>query len=136
MKVLCFRFYVNGILIYKILYRNTMVSEGLQMPSNLQKILLEAVEEGLSSLGDSPKQATFFHLETSFNVRKDNIPANLTEFAKALEKIFGPGAYYLEKLIAKRLYKKLGLEFEETENWNFLEYVNNVKKRLSLERDV
>jgi len=103
--------------------------------NNLRKILLEAVEEGLSSLGDSPKQAILFHLETSFEIRKDNIPANLTEFAKALGKIFGPGACYLEKLIAKRLYEKLGLEFEEVESWNFLAYVNNAKERLLLKRD-
>ncbi len=103
---------------------------------NLRKILLEAVEEGLSSLGDSPKEAIFFHLEDSFKIRKDNIPTNLTEFAKALEKIFGPGASYLEKLIVKCLYEKLELEFEEVESWDFLEYVNNVKKHLPLRRDV
>jgi hypothetical protein len=103
--------------------------------NNLRKILLEAVDEGLSSLGDSPKQAIFFHLETSFEVSKDKIPTNLTEFAKALEKIFGPGASYLEKLIVKRLYEKLGLEFEEVENWDFLEYVNDVEKRLLPKRD-
>jgi hypothetical protein len=103
---------------------------------NIRKILLEAVEEGLSSLGDSPKQAIFFHLETSFEISKDNIPTNLTEFSKALEKIFGPGALYLEKLIVKRLYEKLGLEFEEVKNWDFLEYVNNAREHLPLKRDV
>lgn len=104
--------------------------------NNLGKILLEAVEEGLSSLGGSPKQAIFFHLEISFEISRDNIPANMTEFSKALEKIFGVGALYLEKLIAKRLYEKLGLEFEETENWNFLEHIDNARERLPLKRDV
>jgi len=103
-------------------------------PINLRKILLEAIEEGLSSLGDSPKQAIFFHLEASFEINRDNIPTNLTEFSKALEKIFGPGAFYLEKLIAKRLYEKLGLEFKDVENWDFLESVNNAKERLPLKR--
>jgi len=104
--------------------------------NNLRKILLEAVEEGLSSLGDSPKQAIFFHLETSFEISKDNIPTNLTEFSKALEKIFGPGSLYLEKLIVKRLYEKLGLEFQEAENWDFLKYIDNTRERLPLKRDV
>jgi len=104
--------------------------------NNLKKNLLEAVEEGFSSLGDSPKQAIFFHLETSFEIKKDNIPANLTEFANALEKIFGPGAFYLEKLIVKGLYEKFGLEFEEVENWNFLEYVSKLKKHLQVEKEV
>lgn len=98
--------------------------------NNFRKILLEAVEEGLSSLGDSPKQAIFFHLENSFKIEKDNIPANLTEFEKALEKIFGPGASFLEKLILKRLYEKLNLEFESEDTGNFVELLDNVKKRL------
>jgi len=86
---------------------------------NFSKLLLSAVEEGLSSLGDSPRQAIFFHLETSFNVKKEHIPSNLTEFTKALEGIFGFGAPYLEKLIIKHLYEKLGLEFADEENGTF-----------------
>ena len=98
--------------------------------NNFSKILLLAVEESLSSLGDSPKQAILFHLESSFRIKKENIPTNLTEFAKALEGIFGPGASYLERLIVKRLYEKLGLEFENAEGWDFLKSVENVKKRI------
>ena len=98
--------------------------------NNFREILLAAVEESLSSLGDSPKQAILFHLEASFKIKKEQIPENITEFAKALEKIFGPGAFYLEKLIVKCLYEKLGLEFENGESRNFLDCVDNVKKRL------
>ena len=65
-------------------------------PTNFRKILLVAVEEGLSSLGDSPKQAILFHIKGSFKITKEDIPGNLAEFLKALEGIFGPGASYLE----------------------------------------
>jgi hypothetical protein len=88
---------------------------------------LEAVDESLSRLGDSPKQAVIFHLECSFKIKKERIPENITEFTKALEKIFGPGASYLEKLIVKCLHEKLGLESKEAERWNFLEYLDDVK---------
>ena len=98
--------------------------------NNLNDIILAAVEDGLSSLGDSPKQAIIFHLETSFNIKKEQIPENLTEFTKALEKIFGPGASYLEKLIVKNLYEKFGLELESLENTDFLDSVESLKKRL------
>jgi len=101
---------------------------------NFSKLLLSAVEEGLSSLGDSPRQAIFFHLETSFNVKKEHIPSNLTEFTKALEGIFGFGAPYLEKLIIKHLYEKLGVEFADEEKWNFLECVDKVKKQFHEEQ--
>ncbi|NIO37342.1 hypothetical protein GTO27_06515 [Candidatus Bathyarchaeota archaeon] len=100
---------------------------------NLRKLLLEAVEESLSSLGDSPKKAIFFHLERSFKIKKEKIPRNLRQFVKALDKIFGPGTLYLEKLIAKRLYEKSGLTFKEMEDWGFFEYVDYVKKNLANE---
>jgi len=101
------------------------------LPSDsFNKKLLIAVEESLSSLGDTPKQAIFFHLETCFKVSKEQIPESLTEFAKALEGIFGSGALYLEKLIIKSLYEKLGLHFENGADWDFLTSVSKVQKRI------
>ncbi|MGC8998792.1 MAG: hypothetical protein ACP5JW_05290 [Candidatus Bathyarchaeia archaeon] len=78
-------------------------------PKDFQKTFLEAVEDGLSTLGDSPKQAILFHLEKTFKIKREEIPQNLTEFQKALEKIFRPGAPYLEKQILKKLYDKFHL---------------------------
>lgn len=101
------------------------------MPQNeFSKILLSAVDESLSTLGDSPKQAILFHLETSFNIKKEAIPTNITDFAKALEEIFGPGASYLERLIVKRINEKLGLSCEDAEKMDFLDYVNQLKRHL------
>ncbi|MGB9671541.1 MAG: hypothetical protein ACPL0C_06620 [Candidatus Bathyarchaeales archaeon] len=102
---------------------------------SFQKALLTAIDEGLSSLGDSPKQAILFHIELSFRVKRDEIPEKLTEFSKALEKLFGTGAVYLEKLIVKRLYSMLDLEFEEAEYLDFLNCVENLKRSLTMKKD-
>jgi len=101
---------------------------------DFQKTFLEAVEEGLLTLGNSPKQAILFHLENTFKINFEEIPKNLTEFQKALEKIFGPGAVYIEKLILKRLYEKFQLEFENSENQqpDLLNSVEALKRRLLL----
>ncbi len=104
-------------------------------PNDFAKLLIAAVEESLASLGDSSKQAIFYHLEASFKLKKENIPVNLTEFAMALERIFGPGAPYLEKLIAQRLHEKLGLCCEDELGHDFLQCIDNAKKRLSLEEE-
>jgi hypothetical protein len=96
------------------------------------KILLSAVEDGLSSLGNSPKQSILFHLEDSFQIKKENIPKNLLKFKNALEGLFGPGAPYIEKTIARRLHEKLGLEFEESQSMDFLECVSDARKRIML----
>ena len=99
------------------------------MPSDsFSKLFLAAVDESLLSLGNSSKQAVFFHLEASFNIKKENIPSNLTGFSKALEGIFGSGASYLEELIAKRLHEKLGVAYEEKMDPCFPERVVALKK--------
>ena len=103
---------------------------------NFEKLLLEAVDEGLSSLGQSSKQAIYFHLEKSFNVKRKEIPCNLEVFADAIEKIFGSGAEFLEILIMKRFHEKTGETFElhEPADFEFIEYVATAKRSL-LEKD-
>ena len=100
------------------------------------RALLDAIEAGLSSLGDSPREAIFYHLETSFRLKKENIPQNLSEFQQALEGIFGPGAPYLEKIIIRRLYERLGLDFEEPGHVDFVAEVNDAKRRVTREEEV
>ncbi len=84
-------------------------------PSNreeFRKLLLESVDEGLSSLGHSSKHAIYFHLENSFNVKRVDIPYKIDEFTKAVEQIFGEGAKLLEILIMKKLHERAGHAFK------------------------
>ncbi len=97
---------------------------------SFEKLLLEAVDEGLSSLGDSAKHAIYFHLKKTFKISKRDIPYKIEEFADALEKIFGLGAKPLEVLIMKHLYEKVGgvVEYPKHEDLVFTEYVVAVKQ--------
>lgn len=90
-----------------------------------EKLLLEAVDEALASLGDSAKQAIYFHLENRFEIGKEEIPQHIEDLAEGLEKIFGVGAQFLEILIMKELYKRVGkpLEWNENEELIFSDYV-------------
>jgi len=92
---------------------------------SFEKLLLEAVDDGLSSLGDSAKYAIYFHLEKTFNINRRNIPSKIEEFADAIEKIFGFGAKPIEVLIMRRLYEKVGgvVEYPEHKELVFAEYV-------------
>jgi hypothetical protein len=101
-----------------------------------KKALLGAIEEGLSSLGNSPRDAIFYHLEASFQLRKEDIPLNLTQFKQALERIFGPGTPYLEKIITRCLYEKLGLDFEDAESIDLVACVEDAKRQVLLEEEV
>ena len=107
----------------------TMRSDGIPLlhvrAFSFEKLLLEAVDEGLSSLCNSSKQAIYSLLENTFNISKRGIPSKIEEFADAIEKIFGFGAKPIEILIIKRLNEKVGgvVQYPEHENLVFAEYV-------------
>ena len=52
------------------------------------------------------------------------IPDRLEAFHKALDGMFGVGAEAIEKVIARNLYSRIGLNFEEHEKWTLADYVN------------
>jgi len=97
---------------------------------DFDKLLLEAVDEGLSSLGESPKQAIYFYLRKRFDVKKREIPHKIEAFVDGIEKIFGLGANFLENLILKRLYEKVGQSFKwyVSEDLTFIECVALAKR--------
>jgi hypothetical protein len=93
------------------------------------KLLLSAIDEALTSLGESVKQSIYFHIENKFSVARNEIPENLVEFQGGLEKIFGAGARFIEILIMKNLHSKIGRSLMmESEQLEFVEYVDVVKE--------
>ena len=100
------------------------------MKKDFEKLMLDAVDEGLSSLGESSKQAIYFHLERSFDLRREEIPDRMGAFAQAMENIFGAGAGCLEVLIMQRLYEKVGgaLEWDKSKGFSLVEYVTVAKR--------
>lgn len=100
---------------------------------DFEKYVVEAVDEGLSSLGNSSKQAIYFHLEKSFNIKRHEIPDRIKDFADALEKIFGFGANFIEILIMERLNEKTGqnVKHQTQKNLTLAEYIKTVEDNLS-----
>jgi len=97
---------------------------------DFESFLLEAVDDGLSSLGESSKQTIYYHLEKSFNLRREDIPTRINAFTQAIENIFGVGANFVEVLIMKKLYDKIGgvLIWNESERFGFMEYLTKAQR--------
>src|SRR5665647_1551460 len=72
-------------------------------------ILLETIDETLSSLGEPVKNAFYFHLQTNFNISKNEIPKKIYEFSNIVQKIFGSGAGMLEIKFMKTLHSKISV---------------------------
>jgi hypothetical protein len=82
--------------------------------------LLKAVDIAFNSLGESCKQALYFHLKTTFNIKRGEIPEKVEEFDNALKLIFKDGAVYLEKLILEKLCENLGVKIKEKDARDFV----------------
>jgi nucleoside-diphosphate-sugar epimerase len=93
---------------------------------NFEKLLIEAVDKVFSSLGDSCKQALYFHLKGCYNISKQEIPHRIGDFADALEEIFGPGAKLIEIGIMKALYTKVQ-DFKYSSKQEDLSFTNYVE---------
>jgi hypothetical protein len=107
---------------------------------NFDQVLLEAIDEGLSGLGEAGKASIYIYLERGCNIRKQEIPNKLSDFSNALERILGSAARQLEKLFMKHLGDKLKLTSQGSKyQWplsegivpeiTFSEYVRRLRKK-------
>lgn len=94
----------------------------------MRQALIEAVDEGLLTLGESGREAVYFHLNNTYSLKKENVPDKPQAFDEALRKIFGVGADVIERSVVKKLYSKLEIDFIEKKNYGFANYINDAAK--------
>jgi len=82
--------------------------------------LLQAIDDTLEMLGQKAGDLVYGYLQKSFGLMKDEIPARPEVFSRGLFSLFGSASKHLEMNIVKKFYEKLGIAFEPTENFNFL----------------
>ena len=116
---------------------NIQITCTMQLPENkrnprkniLETTIMTAVDDSLSSFGDSFKQVIYFQLENSFHIKKPEIPQRIDEFAAALEDMFGIGATLIEMKILKTLHDQVPdfVHFPRGDELVFTDYVKNLR---------
>lgn len=104
-----------------------------------EKLLLEAIDEGLSWMGESSKQAIYFYLETGFNIKRSEVPARIDDFGNAIEKIFGSGAKVIQVQIMRQLHQKLRKVSNcsyRVEDFVFIDYVEAARRNFPEKREL
>lgn len=95
-------------------------------------MLLDCVDEGLSVLGNEPKQAVYQYLSTIQSLDREQIPDKVEEFSTGLRKALGSASRVIERLILKKLFQRLGSTFRETADLEFTDYVTEAKRRFEI----
>jgi hypothetical protein len=92
----------------------------------------QAVDDTLSALGESPKQAIYRHLKIVYGINKEDIPTKIEAFASAIEQTFGSVA----KLIEIKIIERLHFQYEDfcyvpkDGELDFVEYLADLQTRL------
>jgi hypothetical protein len=99
-------------------------------PNDFNELLFSVIDESLGSLGESVKQAIYFHIENESRINRKQIPENLHAFQKGLEKIFGVGAQFIEVQIMKNLHTISGnsLKVKKRSELEFIKYIDATKE--------
>jgi NADH:ubiquinone oxidoreductase subunit F (NADH-binding) len=91
-------------------------------------VLLQSVDDALLVPGEIVRAAIYDRVERSYQLKREEIPEKLELFHKALRDLLAAGGEVLERLIAKNLYRRLDLNFNQHESWTVLDYVDEAKK--------
>ena len=91
------------------------------------KLVLQVIERGFDSLGESPKQAVWFCLEEKFGFNRKKVAENIEAFEEALQKIFGLGYNFLDTLFRQYLQEATGEKFHNCAS--FAECVSLLQSR-------
>lgn len=95
-------------------------------------MLLEAIDETLADLlGRHAREAVYDHLERNCYISRNEIPNRLDDFCTLLNANFGTGGKTIERAIARKLYSKLGKEFEEIDDFGLNDYVGKLSSNIS-----
>ena len=96
------------------------------------QVLLDCVDDGLSVLGNEPKQAVYQYLSTIQSLDREQIPDKVEEFSTGLRKALGSASRVIERLILKKLFQRIGSTFRETADLEFADYVTEAKRRFEI----
>ncbi|MEM1531131.1 MAG: hypothetical protein QXH19_02810 [Candidatus Bathyarchaeia archaeon] len=97
-----------------------------------ERIMVEAVDDGLNILGETVKATLLLLIKEQFHIDKHEIPKKPKEFSLALKSILGNGGEkFVENLIVRNLYAKLGLGTPEV-NREFHEYIFEARRKITL----
>jgi len=96
--------------------------------SKFNMVLVQAVQEGLDSIGPSISDAVLFHLQRTDAIRCGPSLVDPEAFDDGLTRIFGYGAKIIEKRILEVLYEKLEAPRKIKGDFRFSEEVKKAQK--------
>lgn len=111
--------------------RGLVVEGGRLRTDPVDALLAESMDEALTDLlGRRAREAIYDHLERNYLVARNEIPGRLPDLFRVLDETFGKGSRTIGRVVAKRLYTKLGWEFVDVSSYELEDYLKAARERL------
>ena len=106
-------------------------------PSNavrcFNEIVCQAIDKTLEDLlGPKVVESLYVHLGKRFGVDRNELPYRIDTVCSVLEDLFGvKGAHVIERKIAKNLYDKILLPFDDEQGSRLEDFIESAKETIS-----
>ena len=102
-------------------------------PQEFNVLLLEAIDESIGQLLSAQVlEELYVVLREHYGITRDELPYRIETLYQLLKELFGVnGGETISRNIARRLYEKLGLQFEPSPALVIQEYVEIAKNKLN-----
>ena len=90
-----------------------MIQPTLQEPPN-DEVILVAIDNSFSKLGESAKQAIWYTLEKNFGISRNDLVGNIDRFEQILGQFFGLGYEHLRVMMIHSLSEVTGEYLSES----------------------
>ena len=106
---------------------------------SFEEILLNAIDEEFSSLGEICQKIIYFYLKNEYTIDRQEIPSNIKVFSQAIESMFKDGAKILQIKIMENLFRKMGYIDKclyDKETLDFVEYLEATKAMINQQKGI
>jgi hypothetical protein len=95
--------------------------------SSFDEVLLEAIDEALIVIGEPAKKILYFHIQSKYLLKPENISSKPELFILALKNVLGEGGCYVETLILKKICEKYHLDNEIFKSMKLEEAIEKIR---------
>lgn len=96
--------------------------------NELNKALLESIDQALNIIGEPGKKILYFHIDKQFSLKPAAFAEKPELFILATKQILGVGAKMVESLILNNLCKKLAVDYAKVESLTFEQAIEKIKQ--------
>lgn len=90
-------------------FKKQSEAEGEKARAELDTEILQCINKGLASFGDSVPQMILYNFKWMTKLERVDIPRKPEEFEKSLDRVFGEGSALVRKAIINEINTKFGL---------------------------